>query len=116
MPKRINVRAKGHNLERRLAQIFRELGYTECLTSRLESKRQDDLGVDLCHTGHWQIQAKANENLGSGHKFLAKMPQKKGKCNLLFHKKNNQGTIVSMMEEDFFIILKAMIKCGIIKT
>lgn len=108
MPK-INVRAKGHNLERRIAQLFRDLGFEDCLTSRLESKRQDDLGVDLCHTGPFQIQAKANENLGAPHKILASMPQKKGKYNLVWHKRNHQGCVVSMTEEHFVEILKLLI-------
>ena len=113
---RINVREKGHKLERYIAQLFRQLGFTECLTSRLESKRQDDLGIDLCYTGPFQIQAKAQENLGSSHKYLAMMPQKKGKYNLVWHKKNYQGSVVSMTEEDFVTIVKLMIKHGIIKT
>lgn len=106
---KINPRAKGHSLERRLAKKFREIGYDECLTSRLESKRQDDLGIDLCHTGPWQIQAKAVENLGSCHSILAKMPQTKGKYNVVFHKKNHQGTTVAIMEDDFFTLLKLLV-------
>lgn len=106
----INPRAKGHSLERRLAKEFRDRGYVECLTSRLESRRQDDLGIDLCHTGPFCVQAKAVENLGPAHAILAKMPQKKGKFNLVFHKRNNKGTIVSMTESDFFEILEMLIK------
>lgn len=96
----INGRTKGHQFERKLAQIFREKGYPECTTSRYSSKEQDDLKIDLCGTGDWQIQAKAVEKLSpSPHEILNSMP--KGK-NLLFWKKNQKGTIVCMSEELFW--------------
>lgn len=112
---KIKAREKGARFECSLADFFRSLGYSECVTSRSESKRLDDLGVDLCYTDPWQVQAKAVENLGSGHTTLQKMPKTKGKINLLFHKKNYQGTIVSMTQQDFTKILTLLIDNGIIK-
>lgn len=97
----INGRKKGHDFERKLAQTFREKGWEECLTARLESKRVDDSGVDLCFTKPFNVQAKNMQNLGSAHKTLARMP-KDGNINLVFHKKTREGVIVCMTEEDFW--------------
>lgn len=110
---KINPRTKGHAFERYLAEKFRVLGFLDCLTSRLESKRQDDLGIDLCHTGKLQIQAKANEKLGPCHDILAKMP-KNGKWNFVFHKRNRKGVTVSLSEEHFFEIAKLLIDNNLI--
>ena len=115
MPK-INTRAKGHALERRLMNLFIELGWTKCKTARNESKTTDDSGVDLCFTHPFQIQAKAVENLGALHNVLKKMPQDKDKINLVWHKKNNQGSVVGMIEEDFLKILSLLLDSGIIKN
>tara|TARA_R110000850_G_scaffold34024_1_gene92241 strand:- start:43000 stop:43371 length:372 start_codon:yes stop_codon:yes gene_type:complete len=40
-------RAKGHNLERRIAKIFRDLGYPFAKTSRQASRLLDDSKVDI---------------------------------------------------------------------
>jgi hypothetical protein len=108
-------RNKGHAFERELAQLWRELGYSKCKTSRYESKALDDMKVDLTNTHPFYVQAKNVENLGSAHKVLASMPNEKEKINIVFHKKIRQGTIVSMMQDDFINLLQLMIKCGIIK-
>lgn len=99
MPK-INARAKGHTYERDIAQKFRDAGFTDCMTSRLESKRLDDLGVDLCNTDPWLVQCKAVEKLGPVHDILARMPD--GGIPVIFHKRNRKGTVVSMKEEHFW--------------
>jgi translation elongation factor EF-Ts len=101
----VNGRQKGHAFERRLAQTFREKGWEKCLTSRLESKLRDDEKVDLMHTEPFNIQAKAIENMGAAHKVLSEMPDD-GNMNLVFHKKNRLGVVVSMTEEDFWILAK----------
>ena len=99
MPK-INARKKGHAYELQIRDFFRDLGFKDCVSSRSESKNMDDKGVDLCYTGPFYAQIKAVENLGSIHNVLAKMP-KEEKLNLVFHKKNRQGTIVAMELESF---------------
>jgi len=40
-------RTKGHNLERRIAKIFRDLGYPFAKTSRQASRLLDDSKVDI---------------------------------------------------------------------
>ena len=115
MPK-INTRAKGHTLERYIAKLLREIGFSNCTTSRLTSRAMDHAKVDLCDTGPLYIQAKAVEKLGCVHTILDSMPKHKGKYNIVWHKKNRKGSIVCMTEEDFLFFLTEMIKYGIIKT
>ena len=45
------VRRRGNNYELKIAHELEELGYEEVLTSRSESKRMDDAGVDLIIPG-----------------------------------------------------------------
>lgn len=42
-------RTKGHNLERTVASLLREIGFEFARTSRSESKTLDDCGVDICN-------------------------------------------------------------------
>lgn len=109
-----SARVKGHTFERQIADVFRELGWTSCVTSRSESKRKDDQGIDLCYTDPFNIQAKAVEKLGSVHDILASMPVDHN-YNLVFHKRNRKGTIVSMTIEDFKDILEILITNQTIK-
>lgn len=100
-------RTKGHSYERDIADKFRQAGYEECVTSRSESKRLDDAGVDLCYTDPWQVQCKNQERMSPGpHELLASMP-KNGKFNTVFHKRNRKGTVVYMDEETFWELVKA---------
>lgn len=102
----INARQKGHKYELQIRDKFIALGFSKCVTSRLESKSRDDAGVDLCYTGPFNVQCKAIENLGSSHAILARMPS--DGYNVVFHKKNNQGSVVSMTEETFFTLASAL--------
>ena len=102
-----SARQKGHAYERKIKNEFIELGFTNCETSRYESKKLDDAKVDLCNTGPFNVQIKAVENLGSAHKTLAEMP-KDEKINLVFHKKNHKGEVVSMIKEDFYNLIEIL--------
>ena len=107
---KINARKKGHTFELAIRDVFKDLGYIDCVSSRSESKNLDDKGVDLCYTGPFHVQCKAVENLGSIHKILAAMP--KEKLNLVFHKRNRQGVIVAM-ELDTFLALAREFPTGL---
>lgn len=100
-----SARQKGHVFEQRVAKTFRDKGWEEACTSRFESKRVDDSKVDLCFTGIFNVQCKAVETLGSPHNSLKEMPNDSEKINLLWHKRNNKGTIVALTEEDFWKLL-----------
>lgn len=110
MSKKINARQKGNAYERKIAQEFRELGYKDCSTSRLESKKRDDMGVDLVNTGMFNIQCKAVERLGLHHTIIDKMPNEKDKINLIFHKVNRKGEVVTMTKESFYFLLNLINK------
>lgn len=109
-----SARQKGHNYELQIRDFFKDLGWDKCVSSRSESKNKDDQGIDLCYTEPFNVQCKAVENLGSIHKVLSLMPQDTN-YNLVFHKRNRQGTIVAMTVEDFQSILEMLTKNQIIK-
>ena len=97
-----NSRAKGNNYEVKLCNELKEF-FPDVVTSRSESKRLDDQGVDFCYTGIFNIQAKAVEKLRGGHhEILKRMPPPHTGVNVIFHKRNNKGTTVTMSKEDFY--------------
>lgn len=107
---RINSKNKGSNYERDIVSLFKELGWVDACSSRSESKTTDDSGVDACYTHPFQLQMKAVEKLGSVHEILKKMPKGEGLYNLVMHKRNNKGTIVSMGLLDFIDLLNKLIR------
>lgn len=99
----MNARNKGNKYEQKLCLELKEY-FPNVVTSRSESKRTDDLGVDFCYTGIFNIQAKAVEKLRGGHhEILDRMP--KIGINVVFHKRNNKGTTVTMSKELFYELL-----------
>lgn len=102
-----SARQKGHAYERKIRSEFVDLGFENCETSRYESKKLDDAKVDLCNTGPFNVQCKSVETLGSAHKTLSEMPNDE-KVNLVFHKRNNKGEVVSMKKEDFYNLMKIL--------
>ena len=100
-----SARQKGHAYERKIKNEFIEMGYSDCETSRYESKKLDDAKVDLTNTGIFHVQCKAVEILWSAHKTLSEMPTDE-KINVVFHKKNRKGEVVSMTKEDFYRMIE----------
>jgi hypothetical protein len=47
-----NNKRRGSDYERQIAKELRELGYTEVVTSRSESKAMDDAKIDLIDNQH----------------------------------------------------------------
>lgn len=107
----IHAKNKGNSYERAVAQIFRNRGWANCATSRLESKAMDALGVDLVSTEPFFVQCKAVEKSISTHDILDNMP-KKDIIRVLFHKRNRKGTVVSLTEEDFWLLVKGAGLCS----
>jgi len=101
-------RTAGHNYERILVKEFKELGYQHCCTSRAESKNRDDAGVDLCYSGHFNVQAKYTQNAPNMHTLLASMPEEDGQINVVFHKRKNVGETVTMTKKDFYELHKEL--------
>ena len=100
-------RNKGNSYERKIAQEFRDLGYTDCKTSRYESKMLDDMKVDLTNTKPYNVQLKAVEKLGILHNVLAEMPDDDN-INVVFHKVSRKGEVVAMYKEDFYELIKQL--------
>lgn len=110
-----SARIKGHVYERDVVDFFKDLGWENCCTSRSESKRADDEGRDIMYVDPFYVQAKAVENLGSLHKVLSAMPQRKTHYNLVFHKRSRQGSVVAMTIETFKELLEMLVVNSIIK-
>lgn len=110
----------GSNAERLYAKLFRELGFSHCLTSRQGSRIHDDAGVDLINLP-FNVQIKAgkqqglrpNKELRSIRERLGRMfPKTSGEVEkplFLIHRKHvgrgkkrdDFDDMVSMSFEDF---------------
>ena len=109
-----HARNKGNSYERKLVNEFKELlGKEDIFTSRSESKRMDDAGVDIVGIPMFNVQAKAWERAPSYHDVLKSMPED-DKYNIIFHKKNRRGEVVVMSKEDFYEILTILKNEGLI--
>lgn len=97
-------RDKGHKYEREIAKELRELGFEYVETSRYASRKLDNAKVDIYGMPMFNVQCKAVESLSAPHGLLKQMPDDEN-YNVVFNKKNNKGTIVVMMKEDFYEIL-----------
>jgi hypothetical protein len=114
MKKKINSKHKGNKYEQAVARWWKKRGFKECMTARYASKLTDDQKVDLVNTGVFSVQVKAKESGIYPHTELTLMP-KDSNYNLLFHKRNRKGTVVSMTLEDFGELLDMLIVNKIIK-
>lgn len=96
---KINAKQKGSAFERAICQWMRALGF-EAETARYVNQKLDDAGVDIVTDAPYNIQCKAIERMSvSAHQLLDEMPR--DKVPVIFHKRNNKGTIVSMRLSDF---------------
>lgn len=68
------------------------------------NKKLDDAGVDLVGTDPFNIQCKAVESSLNVHRIIQGMPQDTN-INVVFHKRNHMGTVVSMDLEDFMALV-----------
>lgn len=98
--KTINARKKGHAFELVIAEEFRKLHFRGAQTTRYGSKQMDDEGVDIMNVEPFTVQCKAVESLNV-HKAYNDIPIYDGHYRVLFHKKNRQGTLVTMSLEDW---------------
>lgn len=57
-----SARQKGNSYERLIAQEWRDIGFSDCLTTRESSRRLDALGIDLVGTGDYAVQIKRFKN------------------------------------------------------
>ena len=100
----LSARRRGHQFERDIVILLRDLGYNAD-TSRLSSKKLDDLKVDIDTDFPFNLQLKFVERLSVGvHEPLKSMP--KDKPRAVLHKRANKGTVVSLELEDFLNLIK----------
>jgi len=77
------------------------------------NKKLDDAGVDLVGTDPFNIQCKAVESSINVHRILERMPIDSN-MNVVFHKRNHAGTVVSMTMEDFMEMVKMLRHSGVL--
>ena len=110
----LNARNKGHAFERKFVKELRDnMLFPNAVTSRSESKRLDDKGVDVAYTDPFYFQLKAVEKLGNLHKVLSAMPNESN-YNVVVHKRNNQGEIVALWKSDFLELIEMLLRNNII--
>lgn len=102
---KINSKQKGNAYERKIVNELKSLGFKQASTSRYTNKRLDDQKVDIDGIPLLNVQCKATERVGNMHTILKEMPRD-GKCNVVFHKRNRQGSVVTMTKEDFYALIK----------
>lgn len=76
------------------------------------NKKLDDAGVDLVGTEPFNIQCKAVESSLNVHRIIERMPNDTN-YNVIFHKRNHMGTVVSMSAEDFMELVGMLKSAGV---
>jgi len=100
-------RTAGLNYERQIASELRAMGY-EAITSRYESKRLDDAGVDLVTDFPLKPQMKVSINQPNVHNLLTET-----EAELIFYKRVEKkgkkfmprGEYVMLSKEDFYNLM-----------
>ena len=101
----INGREKGKRFELKTAALWVAKFGGMVERSGYVNKKLDDAGVDLVGTDPFNIQCKAVETSMNTHKIIERMPHDDGNYNVIFHKRNHMGTVVSMDLADFMEIV-----------
>jgi hypothetical protein len=111
----------GSNAERLYANLFREIGFNFCKTSRQASRIHDDAGIDLTETHPFNVQVKAGMQKGMNHSNVLSIIKERcvelfspdnivhKNINIMIHKKvvgkgrkrNEFDDLVTMSFEDF---------------
>lgn len=104
-------RNKGHRYETKIAQELRNLGFTDVVTSRSESKSMDDKKVDLVDRSSklpCYIQLKNTVNTPQYHAIKKECPLKDKPFIVIWNKQVKKEKVfgsageVVIMDKDFF--------------
>jgi len=113
----------GSSWERELASIFRDIGFTDVITTRQGSRELDALKIDLMNSNtskegrlSYNIQAKCVKGHLPYAKVIGELPKEEGITNVVCHKmtvkKNNrfieQDRFAILYLEDFFKLIKKL--------
>lgn len=86
-------RTAGHNLERQVAELLRNAGFPHAVTSRSESKKRDDQGIDIMNHDEatngrlfFNIQCKNSTDRPQYDVLLKALPDIPGTINAIIHK------------------------------
>ena len=108
-------RTAGHNWEREVIKDLKKVGFKDTVSSRYESKKADDAGVDIVGTGAFNIQCKNESKRPDYHKLITEMPSG---INIVLHKYTKktekgkfgcQGKYAVMDYDTFLVLLDAFI-------
>jgi hypothetical protein len=95
----IHSKNKGNKYELLIISFLRLWGW-DAQSSRSCNRDLDNQGVDIVTEAPFNIQCKAVEKMKTSyHDILASMPT--DKTPVIFHKRNNKGSVVVMTAEDF---------------
>jgi hypothetical protein len=103
-------RTAGHNFERQVVNDLKARGFVSAVSSRFESRRLDDSGVDICNTSPFDIQCKNMQGNIDYQKYLEAINPPDGhEIKVLLHKKTKkvksrfmpEGIFAIMYYEDF---------------
>lgn len=97
-------RTAGHTLERKVVNDFKAIGYTTAISSRMESKRKDDAGIDICNTDPFAIQCKNMKGNIDYAAILDDMEVEENQIKVLIHQKTKKAK-VRFIEVGKFAIL-----------
>ena len=108
-------RRKGHDYERQIRREYKELGWSNCETSRYASKMMDDMKVDLVNTEPFYIQCKCTKRAPNIRQILNDMPYTSNYNVITWKVPRDNDQYVMMNLDDFFELLTMLTKENIIK-
>lgn len=102
----LKSRFKGSHWEYELRDMFKKIGYEDCITSRGESRKMDNAKIDIVsETLPFYCQAKNLANTPSYFKISEECPYKDKPFVVCWKKSDEQGKSVAMIPMDFFLEL-----------
>lgn len=97
---------KGSQWEYDLIKVFKEIGYEDCVTSRGESKKIDNMKIDIISESlPFYCQAKNLANTPSYFKISEECPLKDKPFVVCWKKSDEQGKAIAMIPIEFFLQL-----------
>lgn len=102
-----SIRQRGNGYERIIAQEFRLMGWTDCVTSRAESRNNDAKKIDLMFTNPFNIQTKCKNDYGNPLPVLLEMP-KDSNYNVIINKVVHKGEFITMSKKDFYELINML--------
>lgn len=86
--------------------MFKEIGYDDCITSRGESKKIDNMKIDIISDSlPFYCQAKNLANNPSYFKIAEECPLKDKPFVICWKKSDEQGKAIAMIPMEFFLQL-----------